>query len=104
MHAGTNDDLTVSHSCSTRSCGCGGGLGTQRVTDDAISDSRVLLTAEQYQAMGQMKGILNKHADETLRSAAGTNGEYLPIAEALFRRLSGTGRTGTVSSVSGHVC
>ena len=52
------------------------------------SDSRVLLTAEQYQAMGQMKGILNKHADETLRSAAGTNGEYLPIAEALFRRLS----------------
>jgi WD40 repeat protein len=48
----------------------------------------VQLTADDYEAFGRMKGILNKHADDTLRIAAGERDERLPIVEALFRRLS----------------
>ena len=48
----------------------------------------VQLIADDYEAFGRMKGILNKHADDTLRIAAGERDERLPIVEALFRRLS----------------
>lgn len=50
--------------------------------------SRLRLTAKDYQAFGGMKGILKKHADETLRIAEGEKQEFFPIAESLFRRLS----------------
>jgi WD40 repeat protein/energy-coupling factor transporter ATP-binding protein EcfA2 len=52
------------------------------------SNSRMLLAAKDYQAFGGLKGILNKHADETLKIAAGKGPECPLIAEGLFRRLS----------------
>ena len=78
---------TVCRSCSMLSCGCGRGRQTQsRKASDGVSCAEAHRGG--LQAFGGMKGILKKHADETLRIAAGEKREFLPIAEALFRRLS----------------